>query len=198
MKSDISQKVPILLSLYTCMRSGEILALKKEDINLKEKKLKVSRTLTRDSQGKVKIGSFTKTYSGEREIIINADIETLLNMALADYIDNEEQLLFCRKDGTPYTTQALNSCFKRFCGTHNIDKGYNVNFHQLRHTGITRLIEVGTPVEIVQKKAGHTDISTTMNIYNTVLSEREKEVDKNIERQFDEKGLALSNYINKD
>lgn len=119
-------------------------------------------------------------------------------MALENYIENEKHLLFCRENGTPYTTQALNSCFKRFCGSHNIDKGYNVNFHQLRHTGITRLIEIGTPVEIVQKKAGHSDISTTMNIYNTVLSEREKEVDKNIERQFDDKGLSLTNFIKKD
>ena len=47
------------------------------------------------------------------------------------------------------------------------------------------------------KKAGHKDITTTMNIYNTVLSEREKEVNKNIERQFDEKGLTLSNFIKK-
>jgi integrase len=198
MKSNITQKVPILLSLYTCMRSGEILALSKDDIDLKEKKIKVRRTLTRDSNGKAKIGNFTKTYAGEREITINADIETLLDMAIENYIENPEQLLFCREDGTPYTTQALNSCFKRFCEAHNIDKGHNVNFHQLRHTGITRLIELGTPVEIVQKKAGHTDISTTMNIYNTVLSEREKEVDKNIEKQFDEKGLSLSNFTKKD
>ncbi len=41
---------------------------------------------------------------------------------------------------------------------------YNVNFHQLRHTGITKLIEVGTPVEIVQKKSGHKEVTTTMNI----------------------------------
>ena len=197
MEDKITQKVPILLSLYTMMRAGEILALKKTDIDLKNKIIKVRRTITRDINGKGKIGNKTKTYTSLRDITISPDIETLINIALDEYIENPEQLLFCNKNGKQYTTQALNSCFKRFCKKHNIDKGYNVNFHQLRHTRITRLIEVGTPVEIVQKKAGHKDITTTMNIYNTVLSEREKEVNKNIERQFDEKGLTLSNFIKK-
>ena len=198
MKDNVAQKVPILLSLYTMMRAGEILALKKTDIDLKNKIIKVRRTMTRGINGKGKIGNRTKTYTSSRDVTISPDVEILINMALDEYIENPEQLLFCNKNGKPYSTQALNSCFKRFCRKHNIDKGYNVNFHQLRHTGITRLIEVGTPVEIVQKKAGHKDITTTMNIYNTVLSEREKEVNKNIERQFDEKGLALSNFIKKD
>ena len=198
MKDNVAQKVPILLSLYTMMRAGEILALKKTDIDLKNKIIKVRRTITRGIDGKGKIGNRTKTYTSSRDVTISPDVEILINMALDEYIENPEQLLFCNKNGKPYSTQALNSCFKRFCLKHNIDKGYNVNFHQLRHTGITRLIEVGTPVEIVQKKAGHKDITTTMNIYNTILSEREKEVNKNIEKQFDEKGLALSNFIKKD
>lgn len=190
-KSNITQKVPILLSLYTMMRAGEILALRKPDIDLDRKVIKVRRTLTRSIYGKSKIGNKTKTYSSSRDVTISSDVEKLLKIALDDYTENPEQLLFCTKEGKPYTTQALNSCFKRFCEKHNIDKGHNVNFHQLRHTGATRLIEVGTPIEIVQKKMGHKDISTTMNIYNTVLSEREKEVNKNIETQFEEKGLSL-------
>lgn len=191
MEDKITQKIPILLSLYTLMRSGEILALRKTDIDLKNKVIKVRRTMTRGTDGRGKIGNKTKTYTSSRDVTISPDVEILINMALDEYVENPEQLLFCNKDGQPYSTQALNSCFKRFCEKHNIDKGYNVNFHQLRHTGITRLIEVGTPAEIVQKKAGHKDITTTMNIYNTVLSEREKEVNKNIERQFEEKGLSL-------
>lgn len=192
------QAIPILLSLYTMMRSGEILALRKTDIDLKHKLIKIRRTMTRGIDGKGKIGNKTKTYSSSRDITISPDVEFLLNKALDEYVENPEQLLFCSKDGKPYTTQALNSCFKRLCEKHNIDKGKNVNFHQLRHTGATRLIEVGTPIEIVQKKMGHKDITTTMNIYNTVLSEREKEVNKNIENQFDEKGLSLSSFIKKD
>ena len=191
MEDKITQKIPILLSLYTLMRSGEILALRKTDIDLKNKVIKVRRTMTRGTDGRGKIGNKTKTYTSSRDVTISPDVEILINVALDEYVENPEQLLFCNKDGQPYSTQALNSCFKRFCEKHNIDKGYNVNFHQLRHTGITRLIEVGTPAEIVQKKAGHKDITTTMNIYNTVLSEREKEVNKNIERQFEEKGLSL-------
>ena len=37
-----------------------------------------------------------------------------------------------------------------------------IHFHSLRHTYITWMIEQGIPVPIVQKLAGHADITTTM------------------------------------
>ena len=98
MEDKITQKVPILLSLYTLMRAGEILALKKTDIDLKNKIIKVRRTITRDINGKGKIGNKTKTYTSLRDITISPDIETLINIALDEYIENPEQLLFCNKN----------------------------------------------------------------------------------------------------
>jgi integrase len=41
-----------------------------------------------------------------------------------------------------------------------------MRFHDLRHTSITlTLNEVGAPVKEVQRRAGHTNPSTTINIY---------------------------------
>ena len=41
----------------------------------------------------------------------------------------------------------------------------NFSCHSLRHTFATRMCEKGVNIKVIQDVMGHTDISTTMNIY---------------------------------
>lgn len=41
----------------------------------------------------------------------------------------------------------------------------NFSNHSLRHTFTTRMVEAGTNLKAMQDILGHSDISTTMNIY---------------------------------
>ena len=45
------------------------------------------------------------------------------------------------------------------------------SYHILRHTFTTRLCEAGVNVKIIQDVLGHSDISTTMNIYADATKE---------------------------
>ena len=47
--------------------------------------------------------------------------------------------------------------------------------HNLRHTFCTRFCENETDLKIIQEIMGHSDISTTMNIYNEATKERKQE-----------------------
>lgn len=43
--------------------------------------------------------------------------------------------------------------------------GINFDYHSLRHTHATKLIEAGANVKAVQQRLGHKNIVTTMNTY---------------------------------
>ena len=53
--------------------------------------------------------------------------------------------------------------------------------HNLRHTFCTRFCENETNVKVIQDIMGHSDISTTMNIYAEVTESKKQETFKNLD-----------------
>lgn len=182
----------ILLALYSGMRSGEILALKTSDIDFKNKVIHIQRTLTKDVNAKTIIGENTKTINSLRDIKMTPIIEKILKDSLKLFRFNENNLVFCNNEGNVITNGMINSAFKRLCEKYNINKGFNVNFHMLRHTYATTCIESGMPAKVVQKKLGHRDISITLNTYAEVLANYEDTCDNAYLEYLEENKIGCS------
>ena len=61
----------------------------------------------------------------------------------------------------------------------NIIKKYNlkyINFHALRHTSISLLANSNVPIQLVSKKAGHSSLKTTTEIYSHFYDESFKQL----------------------
>lgn len=90
----------------------------------------------------------TKTESSDRYIPLFEGIRDLLPIL------PKSGLLF------PFHSDYVSKQFKRYCSTHTL--------HDLRHTFATRALESGVPMKVVQAWLGHSEISTTADIYSDV------------------------------
>lgn len=170
----------ILICLYTSMRIGEVLALNyNEDIDLDNKMIKITKTLTKDRNKNTVIGP-TKTKSGKRNIEINELTEDIIKDALENKIENKNKVLFCQANKKLYVNNTINSAFKRICKNAGIT--IPVNTHMLRHTFATRCIEAGVDLPVLQKLMGHANIETTINTYGDIYNYyKQKETQKVID-----------------
>ena len=151
----------ILISMSTGLRIGEICALRWADIDLDSRLLRVRRTIQRiymEGHTEV-IEDAPKTVSSFREIPLTQDLLGILRpikkIIRADYY----VLSGSPKPIEPRTYRAY---FKRV----TLEIGLPpIRFHGLRHSFATRCIESHCDYKTVSALLGHSNISTTLNLY---------------------------------
>lgn len=173
---DEPYRTAFLIELYMGLRIGEVLALHKNDIDLKRNVIYVRHTLTRDGNGKLIMSETTKTKAGVREVPIPAIIRDAIieQMKLADC--HKEDLLFVSNAGTYVDPVNVNHVLKRICKKLGIK---NVTTHTLRHSFATRCIEAGMRAVALQRILGHSSIDITLNTYTSVFNRyKQSELEK--------------------
>lgn len=169
----------LLLQLYTGMRIGEVLALSKDCIDLKNNTLTVYRTITRNIHGKVILGVHTKTFDkktgidkGKRTFTMKPNVRKIIQKLYSNKLTNINNLLFWDYNKNFFITDGeINSYLTRLNDKYKIldNKSETLSTHRLRHTFITRCQENGLNLPVIQKLVGHIKGSKiTNNIYTDV------------------------------
>lgn len=159
----------ILITINSGIRIGELCALQWKDIDLENKLIHISKTLERvwfrgngigKSKTKVIINT-PKTKSSKRDIPIFSDIFPMVKRFSA-VCKPEYYVLTCSPKYTEPRT-IRNHYYDLVINKLNLD--HAPSFHSLRHTFASILIESKVDPKTVSAILGHSDISTTLNLY---------------------------------
>jgi integrase/recombinase XerD len=147
-----------LILAETGARIQEVLGLKVENIPYV------------DSTETMSILKQVKSKGKYRDIMIPTYVLEQLDsyiMEERDKIDVEHDYIFVALDkrylGKPLSYSSIYQSFKKI----ENEVGFKFNFHDLRHTYSTNLIEEGFDISIVNKLVGHNHISTTQKYIHT-------------------------------
>lgn len=161
----------ILLSLYTGLRLGEVLALKWQNLDIKNKLIYIDKSVGSISQNHktLTIESSPKTQSSIREIPISKKLLDLLKV-LRQY--NSTDYVIVSHNEKQIQSRAYQKSFENLLKKLNI-KHYG--FHSLRHTFATRLLENGVDIKTISELLGHSSPTITLNRYvHTNLQNKRK------------------------
>ncbi|WHA10365.1 site-specific integrase [Enterococcus montenegrensis] len=173
-----SFRIPLEVGWGTGMRRGEVCGLYWSDVSFEEKTIKVERNMLQDKYG-IKMGT-PKTKSSYRTIDIDEGLLRTLKEHRKRQMENKiryGQFYFdspyvCTKEnGEPVTPNSI----KWNCTRISKALGFRFNFHGLRHTHATLLLEHGANAKSVQERLGHSKISTTLDTYAHVTKKMKNE-----------------------
>jgi integrase len=167
-------RMVMMLAVTTTLRRGEVLALHWQDVNLKERKIQIRRSLAYLKER----GLFEKepkSAHSKREIALPSFVANALEkyrvsqqiarQAAGDAWQDHD-LVFCNSKGAHIPLNALNRQLARILSDAGLPK---MRFHDLRHSAVTILLKMGVPPHVVQEIAGHSDIRITLGVYGHVL-----------------------------
>ncbi len=164
----------VLFTFQTGLRISEVVALKKNDIDLESRTLRICRferslqnvsddykTLTNCE--KVIVECDTKGDFGERLVDLSDDAIYILEL-LYDYYESENlksEWLFVNKRGHIHD-RAMDLRIRKYCRMINIDEK---SLHKVRSTYISMLRAAGMSFEKIQELVGHKSVLTTIKHY---------------------------------
>jgi integrase len=178
-------RLMILLAGFLGLRWAELIALTPEDIDLKEKIIKVNKSLTEAKGGLKGVG----TKSGNSRVLPIPDF--LINELRPLLIATPEGVSVFRskRDGNLRKSNFSRRVFQPAVKLAGLS---NVTFHELRHTAISQQISGGADVVSVSKVAGHSSPATTLRIYTHELDRSKDLIRENIERNYAESACNRS------
>ena len=196
----------IMVLLGTGMRIGECLGLRWDDLDFEQRIISVNHNITNrphDDGTCTKHISTPKTRSGYRTIPM---IDEVYEAFLMEYemqkcmgyesetIDDYTNFVFLTYGGSVLSPGSVNRALANITESYNAKETQaarsekrdpihlpHFSAHNLRHTFCTRFCENESNLKVIQSVMGHSDISTTMDIYAEATEEKKQEIMANLQ-----------------
>lgn len=182
------------LLVDTGARRGEIMGLKWGAIDFKNCEIRIENNLQYTSEkGIYDESPKTEDY---RTISIAKPVMDLLKELRKEQLVDQLQLgtywhqtdyCFVRDNGMPMHPDSINSWLSAFSARHNLP---HIHPHKFRHTQASILYYAGMDPVTISKRLGHSDISTTQDIYSHLLKNSDRKASDVLEKILYEKNAS--------
>ena len=158
------------------MRRGEAVALKWSDVDFKNGRVRIARGIVRQRGGEL-VENETKTgiirvISLPDEVIKELQAWRRLQSDLLGAVNLNGYIFSYGDIQKPISPDTVTQYFARFSKRHNLP---HINPHAFRHTQTSVIVKTGD-VAAASKRAGHSRISTTLNMYTEDLNPTDKHI----------------------
>lgn len=171
------------VSLSTGMRTGEIRGLLWSDVDIENRVIHITGSLT-ELNGRV-FRETPKTITSRRDIPMLYNVEKIFMRKKEEFLNSEPKelpngltdLVFKSQRGSALSNTCYLRMLNRTVQRINDDgiEFEHVHSHALRHTFATRCIENGMPPQVLKTILGHSSLSMTMDLYAHVLPDTKAE-----------------------
>lgn len=170
--------LPVLLSILTGMRIGETLGLQWGDIDWTRNIINIRRNVVKAYDPETKSDRFfvgtPKTKQGYREIPLLPTLRKTLRTIGGKSPVNDFYVV--GNSDSPKANNTVRETYSRFLKKYNLPK---INFHGLRHTYATLLVESGGDIKTISTLLGHSKVSLTLDLYvHPSIDSKRKTVNK--------------------
>ena len=178
-------EAPVKLAAFYGLRRSEALGLKWDAIDFEHGTITIQHTVTGcNVNGKhiIVASDTTKTKSSRRTLPLSEPMREMLIALKARQAENRRLCgnCYCPKDegyicvndlGYRIRPELLSRTFVRILDQNGMR---HIRFHDLRHSSASLLLANHVPLKQIQEWLGHSDFSTTANIYSHLDAEAKK------------------------
>ncbi|HEY6030046.1 MAG TPA: site-specific integrase [Gaiellaceae bacterium] len=158
------------VALGTGLRLGELRALRWRDVDRERRLVRIERAYSLRELRR------PKSESGVRAVPLFPSVDAALREVAARAVSRgryaPDELVFASARGTPLEPSNLRqrAWLPALALAGLGDAGYR--FHDLRHTCVSRLVQAGADIKLVQSVAGHANPLITLKRYSHLLDAR--------------------------
>lgn len=160
----------VLLAITLGLRRGEILALKWSDIDFKKHTVNINKSLVYSNR-QIKIDT-TKTEKSNRVLLISNDLLNILEKEKHNGNASNDDYIILNLKNERFNPGSFARRYTELRDRKGLRK---VRFHDLRHTNATIMYKSGIKTKVMQERLGHSNISTTLDIYTHLFKEDQEE-----------------------
>lgn len=158
----------VLLGAWCALRFGELAALRRSDLDLKNGVVHVRQAVT-TTKGEIHVGS-PKSAAGRRTVSIPPHLLPILKKHVSEYAAfGRDGLVFPPASGDGYL--ALSTLHRVFDRAKVTAGRPDVTVHQLRHFGAVMAARSGATIGELQQRLGHSTAQAALT-YQSATSER--------------------------